>query len=257
VTVDSPEYNIAFPTEDPVRLIDFTTAVNGVPVATAVEQRVTAHGLDRTALLRDRGIPLAPHLGSTNAVLDALPASEWDELVGLGLAEVVEYDNDGSGMKRHLEARWTLHTTFYWQQTFPAGAETLVEHRYVPSVGLSVGSMLGQPGVEKDPYARASLAKFCVDKALLSAAERAAKKATGNGGYLGEQRIAYVLTTGANWAGPIGEFRLVVDKGSPDNLVSFCGDGVRKISPTEFEMRKTDFVPDADLNVLILTRSPQ
>ena len=35
---------------------------------------------------------------------------------------------------------------------------------------------------------------------------------------------------------PIGRFRLVVDKGAPGNLVSFCGEGVRKISPTRFEM---------------------
>lgn len=257
VTIDSPEYNIAFPTEDPVRLIDFSTEVDGVPVATKVEQRVTAHGLDRTALLTGMGIPLAPHLRGTNAVLDGLPADQWDELVRLGLAEVVEYDDTGTGMKRHLEARWTLHTTFYWEQRFPAGAETNVEHRYVPSVGMSVGSMLGQPGVEKDPYAREHLAKYCVDKAFLAAAERAAKKATDNGGYLAEKRVGYVLTTGANWAGPIGEFRLVVNKGAPDNLVSFCGEGVTKIGPTLFEMRKTDFVPTENLNVLILTKSLQ
>ncbi len=257
ITIDSPEYNISFPTEDPVRLLDFTTEVNGAPVATQVEQRVTAHGLDRTALLTTMGLPLAPHLRSTNMALDALPSDRWDELVRLGLAEVVEYDDTGTGMKRHLEARWTLHTTFYWEQRFPAGAETLVEHRYVPSVGLSVGSMIGQPGAASDPYTRPTIEKYCVDKSFLAAAERAAKKAVDNGGYLAEQRVGYILTTGANWAGPIGEFRLVVDKGSPDNLVSFCAEGVTKIGPTLFEVRKTDFVPTENLDVLILTRSLQ
>jgi hypothetical protein len=256
ITIDSPEYNISFPTEDPVRLLDFTTEVNGAPVATQVEQRVTAHGLDRTALLQGMGLPLAPHLRSTNAALDALPPDRWDELVRLGLAEVTEYDDTGTGMKRHLEARWTLHTTFYWEQRFPAGAETLVEHRYAPSVGLSVGSMIGQPGAANDPYTRPTIAKYCIDKGFLAAAERAAKKAAGNGGYLGEERVGYILTTGANWAGPIGAFRLVVDKGSPDNLVSFCAEGVEKIGPTLFEVRRTDYVPTENLDVLILTRSP-
>ena len=56
----------------------------------------------------------------------------------------------------------------------------------------------------------------------------------------------------SNWAGPIKDFRLVVDKGSPDNLVSFCGQGVRRIGPTQFEMKKSDFTPQQDLAVLIL-----
>ena len=63
-----------------------------------------------------------------------------------------------------------------------------------------------------------------------------------------------MLSTGANWSGPIRRFRVVVDKGAPGNLVSFCGEGVRKISPTQFEMRKTDFVPNGNLSVLILKR---
>jgi hypothetical protein len=71
-----------------------------------------------------------------------------------------------------------------------------------------------------------------------------------------EERIEYVLRTGANWAGPIGSFRLVVDKGDADSLISFCGEGVKRLSPTQFEMRATDFVPRRDLSILILKRMP-
>ena len=67
-----------------------------------------------------------------------------------------------------------------------------------------------------------------------------------------QRTVEYILTTGANWAKPIGDFRLVVDKGKPGNLVSFCGEGVRKISPTQFEMRKRNWRPTRDLEVLIL-----
>jgi hypothetical protein len=45
---------------------------------------------------------------------------------------------------------------------------------------------------------------------------------------------------------------LVVDKGVPDNLVSFCGEGVRKIGPTRFEIRRRNWRPDRDLKVLIV-----
>src|SRR5215467_8442059 len=62
IKVDGPDDNISLPTDDPVNLLAFATAVNGRPVTTKVEQRVLAVGLDRTQALRDLGIPLAPHL---------------------------------------------------------------------------------------------------------------------------------------------------------------------------------------------------
>ena len=68
-----------------------------------------------------------------------------------------------------------------------------------------------------------------------------------------QQTLQYILKTGANWAGPIKNFRMVVDKGSPENLVSFCGEGIKKISSTKFEVYKRDFVPPANLQVLFLS----
>ena len=68
-----------------------------------------------------------------------------------------------------------------------------------------------------------------------------------------EQRIEYVLTTGGNWAlGTIGDFKLTIDKGEPDNLVSFCGENVRKTGPTTFEMTAKDYYPERDIEILIL-----
>ena len=67
-----------------------------------------------------------------------------------------------------------------------------------------------------------------------------------------EQRIEYILVSGANWKAPIGDFHMVVDKGAPANLVSFCADGVKKIGPTEFEVRHTNFTPTRDVSIVIL-----
>jgi hypothetical protein len=97
---------------------------------------------------------------------------------------------------------------------------------------------------------------YCVDQAFLSGVERMTK-AGGDYAYLPETTIGYILKTGANWRSPIRNFRLVVDKGSPDALVSFCGTGVRKISPTQFEMRRTNWRPTQDLKVLILSPTPR
>ena len=91
--------------------------------------------------------------------------------------------------------------------------------------------------------------RYCADDAFHAGARRMRAR----GLYLTETWIDYILTTGANWAEPIGDFRLVVDKGAAANLVSFCGEGVRKIGPTRFEMRRRNFTPTRDLSVLILT----
>lgn len=254
ITLDHVDANVSIPTDDPENILGFHTKVNGKPVKARVEQKVVAGSVDRTDLLRSLNIPLAPHLAASDEALDRLPRSKWSELVKLGLAEVEEYDV-GKGMEKHLRARWTLKTTYFWEQTFPAASTTEIEHRYRPSVGMSTRTSLGEPSLAKEDWNAEYRRKYCMDRDFMSAIERARKRAGIEfGAPFAEQRISYVLTTGANWAGPIGDFRLVVDKGAPDSLVSFCAQGVKKVAPTRFEWRQTNFTPTADLHVLILKR---
>jgi hypothetical protein len=256
VRIEEPDQNISLPTDDPVNLLAFATTVNGKPVKTQVEQHVFAAGIDRTQLLLSLGIPLAPHLAATNAALDRLPPEKWDELIRLGLGEIERYDI-GKGLNKHLSARWSLRTTFYWEQTFPAKAETLIEHRYRPSVGGSVQTSLGAPASVKEPWYDEYKRKYCLDSDFFASVERLRKAAKSEfGPPYSEQRIDYILRTGANWSGPIKQFHLTVDKGEAGNLVSFCGAGVKKTGDTKFEMSKTDFSPEGDLAVLILKKLP-
>lgn len=257
--ITASEANISIPTEDPVNILDFQTRVNGAPVRTEVEQKVSVLGIDRTAMLLDQKVPLAPHLQSTRKVLDALPRPLWDEWAKIGLARVDEYDV-GQGMKEHLEPQWTLKTTFYWTQTFAPKADTIIEHAYKPSVGASVGTTLGMTARGDDSYLkreqRTYEQKFCIDRAFMTAVQAGIKKTPKDGIAFSEERIGYILTTGANWSGAIGKFKLTVDKGAPNNLVSFCGTGVKKTGPTTFEMNATDFYPTEDLSILILKPNP-
>jgi Domain of unknown function (DUF4424) len=256
VRIEEQDQNIALPTQDPVNLLAFATTVNGKPVKTQVEQHVFAAGIDRTQLLVSLGIPLAPHLAATNEALDRLPRDKWDELIRLGLGEIEQYDV-GKGMMKHLSARWSLRTTFYWEQTFPAKAETVVEHRYRPSVGGSVQTSLGSPFAVKEAWYDDYKRKYCLDSDFYASVERLRKAAKSEfGPPYSEQRIDYILRTGANWSGPIGQFHLTVDKGEASSLVSFCGPGAKKTGDTKFEMTKTDFSPDGDLAVLILKKMP-
>jgi len=242
IIIDNPDANISIPTDDPENILGFSTLVDGQSVATRVEQRVLGNGIDRTEFLRGLGIPLAPHLRTTTEALDRLPEPARQQLLQLGLVEVEEYDS-GEGMKKHLEPRWALQTTHYWEQTFPARRDLVIEHRYKPSVGIS-------PWTESEKAE--DITRYCIERNLLRAMERAQRATQKDSVPFWAQRIEYILKTGANWSGPIGDFGLVVDKGDPRNLVSFCGDGVKKIGATQFEMRKSNFRPDRNLYVLIL-----
>jgi hypothetical protein len=261
IAVDSPDWNVSVPTEDPVNFLAFSTQANGQPVTTQVEQKVFAMGVDRTAMLQGLGLPLAPQLKATYDALDALPKDKWQELIDLGIAETDEYGTTADGkMTTHLEPRWTLKTTYYWQQTFPAKTELVIEHQYKPSVGASVGTQIGYPPPADPQFAAdqkaqiaAYTAKYCMDASFIAAAVRGQQQAKQTNTPLGEKRIDYILKTGANWAGPIADFTLTVDKGDPNNLLSFCGTGVKKLSPTQFQVHYTNYDPTTDLAVLILT----
>jgi hypothetical protein len=223
---------------------DFRTLVDGRPVAMAVERRALLKGVDRTAELARLG--LSPD--SEGEALDALAPADRKRLEASGLAAVDEYD-DGKGWERHLVPAWKETETWHWEQDFPAGRDLVVEHRYAPGAGGSVGTALAIPEFRASPDGRRMIADYCADAAFLAGVDRLAKRA---GGTVPEERVGYVLTTGANWRSPIGRFRLVVDKGAPENLVSFCAEGVRKISPTRFEMVRTNWRPDRDLKILIV-----
>ncbi|TIS05852.1 MAG: DUF4424 domain-containing protein, partial [Mesorhizobium sp.] len=98
--------------------------------------------------------------------------------------------------------------------------------------------------------------RYCMDGGFENAVRKAAKENPDGYPKYFESRIAYILTTGGNWAsGSIGNFKLTIDKGSPKNLVSFCGDNVRKVGPTTFEMTAKDFYPEHDIGILLLEPS--
>lgn len=241
---------VAVPSDDPLNFLDFKTLVDGQPVTTKVQQRVSALGIDQTALLKSLGVPLAPLQQATGAALDKLPRQVWDQLIELGLARIDEYDV-GKGMEEHLTPLWVLSTAFYWEQTFPAHKTVVIQHSYTPSVGTTAGVSFGMPDARTEPWFKDYQTKYCIDRSFLAAVD---KRRTPDGGdTLMENRIDFVLKTGSNWESSIHQFHVVIDKGSPTNLVSFCGEGVKKIGPTRFEMTKTDFEPDQDLAILILS----
>lgn len=246
---------VAFPTGPADNLFEFETTFDGQPLDVELHEYAYAAGVDRTKLLSQLGLPLVPISQEAIDATTALDAETSARLEHFGLVAPDAYD-DGDGQDTLYWPNWIYKATYTWEATFPAGKTVTVEHRYKPSVGGTVGvSFLSEPYEGYDPAAEYAK-RYCIDEAFLSAVRKTLKNPDEPwSAPFYENWISYILTTGGNWAGgAIENFRLVVDKGSPDNLVSFCGEDIKKIGPTTFEMVKTDFWPDEELNILFLER---
>src|SRR5688572_14439808 len=235
---------------------DFHTLVDGRAVRMSVERRAFLNGVDRTAELNRLRVPVAPPAGQRAVHLaDAIgrmPRATQQALARAGLLDAASLADSS----HQILPMWTVRETWHWDQVFPVGRDLRVEHRYAPGVGGTAGVPLASRDFRNSDDGRAYAREFCTDADFLAALDRMTQRAERTqSGYPTESRLRYILTTGGNWRSPIGDFRLVVDKGSPNAIVSFCGEGVRRISPTQFEVRHRNWRPDRDLAVLIVQAS--
>lgn len=235
---------------DPVNFMDFDAVADGKRVPVNVEQHAMFNGRDVTAVVKSAGAPVNPVLAGWDT-LKKLPKEKMHILDAAGL---VEHDGDDPISK------WMVRTRFYWRQHFPAGKAVVLEQHYQPVTGQSFFSELELNGSNKEDgdYYRKN---FCLDGPTRSTIARKiaeAKKADPqNGGMLNAFSTDYVLTTGNNWKGPIGHFRLTVDKLRTDNIVSMCWNGdLKKTGATTFEAARENYAPERDIQLLVLTSAP-
>lgn len=239
-----PDIGDALPREgDPLNFVGFTIAVDGKPVTPEVEQRASILGVDITDRLKADGIPLNPYVRhAAREALAKLPKDKRGFYITNGLAV-------WSG-EEPLSVQWDVATTFYWHQTFPAKAVVRVRHRYVPvsGAGYLTAVELAVPGA-----AEALARRYCLDAKALERVRAGAAPAGGAAGFMRRAGVEYVLRTGANWAGPIGRFRLTVEKPAADALMAVCAPGpLVTVSPTVAVFEATNFTPAADLDILFL-----
>lgn len=246
--------NYAIPTDDPVNLVAFQTKVDGKAVTFTINQRAFLGDKDISASIKRASLPLLP-IGSQSNRIAQLPKEARDRLINEGL--LIPAGTDAKGQQLHAGS-WTVKTSVVRQQTFPAGKPVVVEHQYRTSMGVSFDTIL-RKGLRDNAAMEQEVKRYrtgyCVPDDLLRGIDRIAGDAEENTAQLRERRISYVLKTGANWLGPIKDFKIVIDKGKPDRLVSFCLDNVKKISPTAFEVRMKDFTPDRDLKILLIGKA--
>lgn len=165
----------------------------------------------------------------------------------------VNYDTEVKELSKACEdvKNCGIVVKFYWKQEFPPRKSMVVEHSYLanPSSGYS-----------REANAKKELEKtYCIEKELKDALTKLESVDEVRGGkayslHYFSRYVDYILVTGANWKGPIKKFRLTIDKLSPDNLVSVCWDGIKKVSPTTFVSDKVDFKPTSDLKVYFVDK---
>ncbi|MFN3517601.1 MAG: DUF4424 family protein, partial [Novosphingobium sp.] len=226
--------------------LKFKTTVDGKPVKLAMMKRAEAGGRDVTKRIQQLGWPL-DWVDTSGEVPDFVKKLQPAERKAYAAEGLLTTTKNGDAYPA-----WDVVTHVTRKQVFPARRSVVVTHRYAPMLGGSVAGAL-YPELRKE-YPE-HLKAYCIDKDFLAAFDRkfAARKRDPDAPLVySETWIGYILSSGRNWRGPIKDFRLVVDKGKPENLVSFCMNGVKKISPTRFEVRRKNFEPKGDLEILIV-----
>ncbi len=209
--------------------MDFSVRVNGRTMTPNGRGRALMGDRDVTARLLRDGVPLV-FSDDLFAEIRALPEAVREKL------------RDDELLDSAYFPEWSYQAVFTWEQDFAPG-DTRVEISYRPGLG-------DMPHITWDEFPDDDTRRdYCIDEPLRRGAY--ARRAG-----LELHTLGYVLKTATGWAGPIGHFRLIVDKGATGNLVAFCPADARKISPTQFEWTATNFVPTHDLRVLFLINTP-
>ncbi|TIN20404.1 MAG: DUF4424 domain-containing protein [Mesorhizobium sp.] len=247
----NPEEIPAIPENQSDNFLGFEVTIDGAPAKPQLEQKVLALGIDVSAELKAQNVPFYPFGDAAKAALAKLPQAVTDDWVNRGII-IEDTGSEGTETNKVYTPFWQLRSTYWWRSTFPANKDVHVSHRYKPSVGGTSSVSFFYDGKFQGQYATYKT-RYCMDDTFENAVRKAAKDGPDGYPQYNESRIAYILTTGGNWAtGTIGKFKLTVDKGNPKALVSFCGDNVKKVGPTTFEMTANDFYPERDIDILIL-----
>lgn len=232
----------------------FSVTVDGKPVTTKVHRQATYKGNDITDKLRKIGFN-DEQIFKTFGGYDYEPVNQeltWRFSEEQKNSLVSQFGKDFFG--KFGEPRWKVDETFYWDQEFPSAREIEVTHEYSPFVGTeSLGKLTvdhcegGTCFSTKEGYQYSLGGEACLDNGALAYLNKA------KGVYVTTHGVEYILGTGRNWNGAIGDFTLRLIKNSPSQIVSLCFPGKsRKINPTMLEFKHANFVPQDKLVVYFI-----
>lgn len=168
----------------------------------------------------------------------------WNRSINEKIDEKLSACEGVAKFKKDNSLNWTSQIIYSWQQTFKGNAITKIHHEYKPLIGSGV--QLDQQLTNAE-NAKALKATYCLDEKQV---KQLNKKQAGS--YF--QQIGYILKTGANWAKPIKDFRLTVER-PKNSYVSFCWNGkgkVKKVGKNQFQVKEKNFLPQQDLDLIFI-----
>ncbi|GAB1717614.1 MAG: hypothetical protein NTAFB05_26560 [Nitrobacter sp.] len=221
---DSEAAGLAADTQ-PANYMNLSVRVDGKPVVLGGHGRALLDGKDVTRQLLDAGVPL----------LSGPAGSAWRRLT-----PDVRTKLEASRLISIDAAAWTYQADFAWDAMLEPG-ETSVEISYA-TLAKYWSDITVDHFPEIAPDGSATRA-YCIDDALRRAFFR---KPFSYDIYT----VTHLAAPAGHWRGPVGHYRLVIDKGAATNLVAFCPLSAKKISPTTFEWTAVNFTQDSPTGVL-------
>ena len=220
----------------------FALTVDGRKVEATPDERAVLNGKDVTAQVKAAGLPINIAGSKLADRIGQLSPALRKSLDAQGLVEI-----DGTEAHPH----WIAKTSYWWQQAFPAGKTVVIEHRYQPVTGQFFFGLSDLRDKDRH-YVR----DYCLDAPTQAAVRARIAKLDpmgANGQYLQGYQTGFVLKTANNWKGPIGHFKLTLDKLKPQNALTLCwGGDLKKTGPTTFESMRENFAPARDIKMLVL-----
>jgi Domain of unknown function (DUF4424) len=225
-----PEMHTEFAVATPANFMDFVITVDGRRPTTTLEQRAHAVGLDVTKAIIDAGLPMFPLSADLAQRISDLDPAVRTDLIERG---VLRLDDD------QLLPAWTLKTTAHWRQSFPAGQTLALLLAYKPMAG-------------RNPFSSGNLQPLkkavCVD----AAQEQSVMRLASAGAPLTMVSVAYSAHPGAEALGPVGRFRLIVDRATPKSVVATCRQGLSLSGPTTYDWTAINYAVDEDFRVMFV-----
>jgi Domain of unknown function (DUF4424) len=215
---------------NPTNFMDVVIDVDGRRPTYVVEQRATAVGLDVTTAIIDAQLPLFPLAADISRRIADLDPAVRNDLVERG---ILKADDDV------VAPAWTLKTTAYWRQVFPAGQVLALSLSYKPVAGRNAFSSGALQPLKKG---------VCID----AVGEQSIMRLASQGAPLTMVSVGYIAHPGGEALGPVGRFRLTVDQSDIKSIVATCRQGLSKTGPTTSDWVARNYAVDEEFRFLFV-----
>jgi hypothetical protein len=202
-------------------------------VAVRVDGRTMRVRYARSAWLKGREVTAdLKELGLTGEQIFTT-FGDADPIEGIGLGGEVKNRLEKMGVVERGLPRWRVSMAAIWRQTFPSGLPLRVELTYRPFVGWDSTWVSRTTAPERGAATLSDWSKNLGEDACVTKSVRGAVIARATALYdkgagtvvITVNDVEYVLGTGRNWKGPVGDFKLYVERKSEDEIVAVCMPG--------------------------------